>query len=169
MRMHLSSLVKLVVGSALVLGYWRLTGWPGAAVAWVGLMMVVVPIALISVGRRFGDPILAGFFGGGLGFALWAVGWSIVAPSRLPPQTVFVFVPVGMTLGLFHGLMCAFGDSVRARRRPKSRGLAYRYDLVLFLFLIAAIASVWIIDEIRWVILPTAAPSPFTVPLFQNR
>jgi hypothetical protein len=159
MRMHLSSLLKLVIGSALVLGYWRLTGWPGVAVAWVGLMMIVVPIILLSFGRRFGDPILAGFFGGGLGFALWAVGWSMVAATRLPPQGLFLLIPVGMIWGGFYGSMLAFQDSIRARPRPKNRGLAYRYDLVLLLFLIAAIASVWIIDEVRWVILPAAAPA----------
>ena len=153
MRMKLSSLVKLVIASALALAYWRFTGWAGVAVAWVGTTMILIPAILLHFGRKFGDPILSGFFGGGLGFALWAVGWSMVGPERLPPGVMFVIVPVGMVLGGCYGMMIAFRDRILARKPRMSLRLAYLYAAVLMLFLIAAVASAPVIDQVRWVIL----------------
>jgi hypothetical protein len=161
MRMKLSSLVRLVIGSALALAYWRLTGRVGVAVAWVGATMILVPTVLIYYGRKLGDPILSGFFGGGLGFALWAVGWGMLGPQRLMPSVMFVLVPIGMIMGGFYGLMLAFRDRVLARRPRMNLRLAYLYALVLMLFLIAAIASGPVIDEVRWVILDNSVLSGF--------
>ena len=154
MRMKLATILKAIAVCAAALAYGRWTGYVGLFLVSVLVTCYVVPAALVEFGRRLGDPILAGLLGGRLACAVWVVGSSAVSTRRMAPQSVFALVPIGMVLGLLYGLFIDLGDCVRGRARPRDRRRAFRYDLTLLLFLIAAIASVVIVDTLRWEILP---------------
>ena len=161
MRFRLSSLVKLVAACAFVLAFWRLTGWTGVVAVSSGYVLVGLPIVLTRIGRRLGDPILSGLLGGGLAWACWAVVLTAFAPFQRVPNALLLMPPLGMMFGAIYGNLVYFRDSARGRVRRGSRRLAYRYDLVLFLFLVAAVSLIPVVDEVRWSILPRTISLPF--------
>ena len=169
MHMRLSTLLKIVVACALALGFWRLTGVVGLAVVSAVLMLFVVPLAITRFGRRLGDPILAGIFGGGLGWALWALGFWSVDPAQIP-YSMYMYamaycVVIGMAFGGSCGTVAYFRPVVPSRRRPRSRRLAHKFDVGLALLLVAMLAAAPIVYEVRSMIRSVATPVKPPVPV----